>query len=260
MLNEIVAHKQRELAERKAREPLDVLRRRLSDGPRASFRESLQQPRINVIAEIKYRSPSRGEFPCQQEPLEIAETYAENGAAAVSVLTDERFFAGSGRFLEQIHEKLPELPLLRKDFILDPYQVTEAALWGASAFLLIAACLDDGQLVALQAAGADHGLDALVEVHDARELERAVESGARIIGVNNRDLRTFEVDLETSFQVARRLEGESGYLLVSESGIRERVQIEELRDAGFAAFLIGSYFMESDDPGSRLAELLGEAK
>ncbi len=257
MLDTIVAQKRLELREEKACESLAALHRRLDPRPRAPFRAALERDTVNVIAEVKYSSPSRGDFPCRLAPEKVARRYALNGAAALSVLTDRSFFKGSPEHLQEIHRELPELPLLRKDFIIDPYQVAQAAAWGASAYLLIVASLTDPELVQLRSAATDYQLEALVEVHDPWDLERALESRSRLIGVNNRDLKTFQVDLATSFRLARRVEGESGLLLVSESGITERTQIEELRGAGFSAFLIGSHFMESEDPGSPLARLLG---
>lgn len=257
MLDRIIAHKRRELQEQKGRAPLQELEKRVPEAPPAGFRAALEDSGVRIIAEIKYASPSRGDFPCRKPPAELARAYAKAGAAAVSVLTDGRFFKGSPDHLQAVRQELPEMPLLRKDFVLEPYQVLEAAAWGASAYLLIAAALKDGELAPLLSVGADYRVEPLVEVHDLWELERAVELGCRTIGVNNRNLKTFEINLNTSFELARRLEGETGYLLVSESGITERSQILELRGAGYSAFLIGSHFMESADPGKRLAELTG---
>ena len=256
MLDRILARKQQDLEEAKERVPLAELLA-VDPGRRApSFEAALTRPRINVIAEIKYHSPSRGAFACRLAPQEIGRLYLDNGAAAISVLTEKHFFHGDLGFIRTVREQETGLPLLRKDFICDAYQLAEARAHGASAYLLIVACLSPGRLKELIRDGRDHQLDALVEVHDAFELEAAVESGARIIGVNNRDLRTFNVDLDTSFKLARMLEGETGFVLVSESGIREHVQLLELRDAGFDAFLVGSLLMDSDDPGAGLRELL----
>ena len=256
MLDRILARKRLDLEEARARVPLAELLEAGPGRPAPSFEAALTRPQINVIAEIKYRSPSRGAFTCRLPPREIGRLYLENGAAAISVLTEKHFFHGDLEFLRTVSEQETGLPLLRKDFIFDAYQLAEARAHGASAFLLIAACLSPERLQALIRAGQDFQLDALVEVHDAFELETAVESGARIIGVNNRDLRTFNVDLNTSFNLARLLEGETGFVLVSESGIREPVQLLELRDAGFDAFLVGSLLMDSADPGAGLRELL----
>ncbi len=279
-LEEIVLHKREEVALRKAEKPEDELRRTLPERQLPLLGETLGRDELNIIAEIKYRSPSHGPFRCRKAPAEVAADYVRAGAAALSVLTDERYFDGRLEYLAQLYEAqwaahaaaesgneeafrrwstgdelLPLVPLLRKDFIIDRYQVMEAAAAGASAYLLIVACLAPGELQSLLHLGEDLGLEALVEIHDPFELETAVEAGARLIGVNNRNLRTFEVDLSTSFDIARRLEGEPGYRLVAESGLSERTQLEELRDAGFAGFLIGSAFMEHDEPGEALADL-----
>ena len=216
----------------------------------------LSQPGVNIVAEIKYRSPSRGAFTCQLGPSDLAEVYAQNGARALSILTEKKYFDGDLGFLEEARRQ-SELPLLRKDFIVERYQVAEARVRGASAFLLIVSCLSSAELRDLISYGKDLQLDALVEVHDSFELERVMESGALIIGVNNRNLSTFEVDIQTSFELARRLEGEEGRILVCESGIREHTQIKELQDAGFSAFLIGSTLMDSSDPGETLRHLRG---
>ncbi len=256
MLDRILARKKQDVEEAQARIPLAELLE-ADPGPAVpSFEAALTRPQINVIAEIKYQSPSRGAFTCRLPPEEIARLYLDNGAAAISVLTERHFFHGDLEFIRTVRDQETGLPLLRKDFIFDAYQLAEARAHGASACLLITACLSPERLRELIRAVRDFRLDALVEVHDGFELERAVESGARIIGVNNRDLRTFDVDLNTSFELARLLEGETGFVLVSESGIREHVQLLELRDAGFHAFLVGSLLMDSDDPGSGLRELL----
>ena len=238
--------------------PMDELVRQISEEPRPSFRSAVTQAGINVIAEIKYKSPSRGSFTCQLPALELAKMYSENGARALSVLTERRYFDGDLHFLREISEDLEEMPLLRKDFILDRYQVVESRVNGASACLFIVACLKGNELGDLIACAADWGLDALVEIHGPHELEQAVESGAIIIGVNNRDLRTFAVDIATSFDIARRMERETGYVLVSESGIKAHSQLLELQDAGFNAFLVGSTLMDSPDPGKKLRELRGD--
>ncbi len=270
MLDEILKTKRLEIDQAKQETPLrDLLKGLPGEHPQTpSFVEALRQPQVNIIAEIKYRSPSHGPFKTQLPPQEVAGIYARNGASAISVLTDKTYFAGNLENLrlaaktdrkEEDEEPLPQLPLLRKDFILDRYQVAEAAVYGASAYLLIVACLTPGMLHELQVYGREeYGLDALVEVHDPLELERAVESDAKLIGVNNRNLRTFHVDLDVSFDIAKRMEGEKGYTLVSESGISEYQQIDELRDAGYSAFLVGGLLMDSPDPGQALRRLRGE--
>ena len=258
VLEEIVASTKQELIQIKERVPLERLLGRIPEEPPVSFISALAQPGVNIIAEIKYKSPSRGEFACQLPCLELAGIYSENGAVALSVLTEKIYFSGDLSFLQEIAEEQPELALLRKDFIVDPYQVVEARSSGACAYLLIVSCLSEQQLQSLIHYGQEFQLDALVEVHDPFELEKAINAGAGIIGVNNRNLRTFEVDLDTSFDIARRMEGEGGYTLISESGIEEHSQIAELQDAGFQAFLVGSILMDSSDPGKKLRQLRGE--
>lgn len=260
MLDEILAAKRIELAEKVAALPFDAILRRIPGQSPPSLAKSLDGPQVNVIAEIKYRSPSRGDFPCTLPPDRVARQYADNGAAAISVLTDQRFFNGDLANLEAVRRELPDMPLLRKDFILDRYQVVEARVGGASACLLIAAALETAELASLVSLAADYRMEALVEIHDAHELEEAISSGARMIGVNNRNLRTFEVDLRISFDLARRMEGETGYRLVTESGLKDPSAILELRDAGYCGFLIGSALMESDSPGEKLGELLAACR
>lgn len=256
MLKEIVAFKRQELIKTKQRLSMQELLEQLPEEAPLSFESALSQPGVNIVAEIKYRSPSRGAFTCQLGPSDLAEVYAQNGARALSILTEKKYFDGDLRFLEEVRRQ-SELPLLRKDFIVERYQVAEARVRGASAFLLIVSCLSSAELRDLISYGKDLQLEALVEVHDSFELERVMESGALIIGVNNRNLSTFEVDIQTSFELARRLEGEEGRILVCESGIREHTQIKELQDAGFSAFLIGSTLMDSSDPGETLRQLRG---
>ncbi len=258
MLDRIVASKKQELIQTKENVPLEKLLGTIPEQPPVSLRSALAQPGVNIIAEIKYKSPSRGEFACQLPCLDLAGIYSENGAVALSVLTEKTYFSGDLSFLKEIAQEKPDLPLLRKDFIVDSYQVVEARSSGACAYLLIVSCLDEQQLQGLIQYGQEFQLGALVEVHDPFELEKALNAGARIIGVNNRNLQTFEVDLDTSFDIARRMEGEEGHTLVSESGIKEHSQIAELQDAGFQAFLVGSILMDSSDPGEKLRQLRGE--
>lgn len=277
MLSKIIEDKRTEIAARKGnRETPPFSELVTEEAP--SFRAAISRDKCNVIAEIKYQSPSHGPFLCQDSPEDIAAGYVRAGAAAISVLTDEKHFHGSLDHLRRVRAALDGLeeahaaeaesqrevrasrtPLLRKDFILDPVQVNDARRFGASAFLLIAACLSVDELRSLRSHGEELGMESLVEVHDAFELEAAIDSGASMIGVNNRNLRTFEVDLQTSFDLARRMEGETGHLLVAESGISEPSQLRELRDAGFSAFLIGTILMNSISPERRLSELLQAA-
>ena len=258
VLEQIVASKRQELIQTKESAPLEDLLGRIPEGPPVSLGSALTLPGVNIIAEIKYKSPSRGDFACQLSCRDLAGIYSENGAVAVSVLTEKSYFSGDLSFLREIAEERPDLPLLRKDFMVDHYQVVEARSSGASAYLLIVSCLSEQELKSLIHSGQDFQLDALVEVHGPFELEKAVNSGAHLIGVNNRNLRTFEVDLDTSFDIARRMEGEAGYTLISESGIEQHSQIVELQDAGFQAFLVGSILMDSSDPGEKLRQLRGE--
>lgn len=258
MLDQIVEFKKQELLQTKESVPLEKLLGEIPDEAPVSLSKALAQPGVNIIAEIKYRSPSRGEFACQLPCLGLAGIYSENGAAALSVLTEKKYFSGDLSFLQEIAQQKPELALLRKDFIVDRYQIVEARSSGASAYLLIVSCLEERQLQSLIQYGQEFQLDALVEIHDPFELETAIRGGARIIGVNNRNLRNFEVDLDTSFDIARRMEGETGYTLISESGIEHHSQIAELQDAGFQAFLVGSILMDSSDPGKKLRQLRGE--
>ena len=258
MLDQIVASKKQELIQTKESVPLEKLLGQIPEEPPVSLKAALAKPEVNIIAEIKYKSPSRGEFACQLPCLDLAGIYSSNGAVALSVLTETSYFSGNLSFLKEIAQAKPDLALLRKDFIVDSYQVVEARSSGACAYLLIVSCLDEPRLQSLIHYGQEFQLDALVEVHDPFELEKAVNAGASIIGVNNRNLQTFEVDLDTSFDIARRMEGEEGYTLISESGIEEHSQIVELQDAGFQAFLVGSIFMDSSDPGEKLRQLRGE--
>ena len=208
---------------------------------------------INIIAEIKQRSPSKGVICADFNPVRIAESYASGGAAALSVLCEEDFFGGSLEHLETVRERV-ELPLLRKDFIFDEYQLYEAALAGADAVLLIAAILEVELLGRLIELAKQLGLDALVEVHSKDEMEGAGRAGASIIGVNNRDLTTFHVDLKTSLRLAPT--APKGAILVSESGISKRSDIEMLKTVGFGGFLVGEHLMRADNPGDALKSLI----
>jgi indole-3-glycerol phosphate synthase len=255
ILEQIVERKRERLEEAKLRRPLKELR---ASAPTiigaGRFISPLRNDGINVIAEIKRRSPSRGVIRDKFDPVGIARNYTANGAAAISVLTEEDFFDGSLGHLSAVRD-VTHLPLLRKDFIFDIYQLYEALHAGATAILLIAAMLEAAQIKEFIAEARYLGLDALVEVHDREELEKAVESGAQLLGVNNRNLRTFETTIETSLQLAAELP--DSLTLVSESGIRTREDIARLRAAGFHAFLIGEELMRAEDEGKALKELLG---
>jgi indole-3-glycerol phosphate synthase len=215
-----------------------------------------QADRVNVIAEIKQRSPSKGIICEDFDPVRIAESYASGGAAALSVLCEEDFFGGSLAHLEAIR-RCVDLPLLRKDFIFDAYQLYESRVAGADAVLLIVAILEDELLAKLIGLANELGLEALVEVHSAEEMTRAARGGASIIGVNNRDLTTFTVDLDTSIQLAPL--APEGAILVSESGINTGPDIRRLRSAGFSGFLVGEHLMRAQDPGEALRRLIEEA-
>lgn len=250
ILARIVAHKKQELAA--ASVPFDELEQRASTRARRDFAAALQSRKPAVIAEIKKASPSKGVLSAQFDPPAIASQYEAGGAAALSVLTDARFFQGSVEDLQAARSSVA-LPVLRKDFTIDPYHVVEAAAAGADAILLIAAILSEREMRDLRELAESFGMAALVEVHDEAELAPAVASGARMIGVNNRNLHTFEVTLETSLRLAERTP--EGAIKVSESGIHGRADIERLRAAGYSAFLIGEHLMRSGDPAQALGEL-----
>jgi indole-3-glycerol phosphate synthase len=219
-----------------------------------SFYDALaRDDRLNLIAEIKKASPSKGLLREEYDPVEIAIDYESHGAAAISILTEEDHFLGSLEHLQRVRPNVSR-PLLRKDFIFDPYQVYEAAGAGADAILLIVAILDAATLASLIQLAEQAGLDALVEVHDRHELNTALGAGAKIIGINNRNLKTFTVDLHTTLQLAPHVPDAA--ILVSESGIHTADDIRMLRDAGCDAFLIGEAFMKSEKPGRALRELM----
>jgi len=257
-LAEIVARKRQRVAAAKelaSHEAIELAARQVRQAAQShAFGAALREPnRINVIGEFKRRSPSKGVIRIDANPGTIAQDYERGGAAAISVLTEEDFFAGSLNDLRAVRQ-VTSLPILRKDFIFEEYQVFESAAAGADAILLIVASLDDDALRRLRAlAEEDLNMDALVEVHDREESERAIGSGASLIGVNNRNLATFEVSLETSIELAAHVR--SGALLVSESGIETADDIKRLRDAGYQAFLIGESLMRADDPRAALSEL-----
>lgn len=255
ILSQIVARRRVRLEEAKSRVPLSELRGRLG-APRAGGRmvNALRRAGVNVIAEVKRRSPSRGVIREEFDPVAIARNYTAGGAAAISVLTEEDYFDGHLDYLRAARE-VTSLPLLRKDFIFDEYQVFEGAEAGADAVLLIAGMLDRPRFSDLLATAHGLGLDALVEVHDAVEAEEVLREDVRLLGINNRDLRTFVTDLETSVRLAAALP--RSLTLVSESGIRTRADIDRLRAAGFHAFLIGEELMRAGDEGAALERLTG---
>lgn len=257
LLRTIVAATQRITETRRAREPLAALEARAAAAqPRgARFEASLGMAgRANVIAECKRRSPSRGVLAADYDPVRIARQYEAGGAAAVSVLTEPTFFDGALEHLAAVRAAIA-LPVLRKDFIVDEYQLFEARAAGADAVLLIVAALAQQDLVRLQARAWELGLAALVEVHDEQELARAIDGGARVIGVNNRNLKTLAVDVDASYRLAARMP--AGVVAVSESGLQSRADLERLSAAGYRAFLIGERFMTDADPARAIAALIG---
>ncbi len=257
ILDRIVAAKREELAAAKAALPLAALKARLAEAPVARpFARALRTPGISLIAEVKKASPSRGVLRADFDPVALAKEYADAGAAAISVLTDEEHFQGSLAHLAAIRGELPDgPPLLRKDFLFDKYQLYEARCSGADAVLLIAAILERPALAALIALAKALGMDALVEVHDEIELERAESAGAEMIGINNRDLRTFEVDLATTERLAPLAPPEA--TIVAESGIFTRDDVRRLGKCGAHAVLIGEALVTAVDPGAKVKELFG---
>lgn len=265
VLDAIVAAAHRRVEVARARRGFDALERALADGPsRASgaspgaFARALSAPGVRVIAECKRRSPSRGILRADYDPVAIASRYQDVGAAAVSVLTEPGFFDGSLDHLVAVRAACPELPVLRKDFTVDAYQIAEAAVAGASAVLLIVAALDQPTLERLLGYAAQVGVDVLTEVHDEEEAHRAVDAGAAIVGVNNRNLKTLEVSLDTSHRLAPLLA--SARVRVAESGLRSGADVAALMRAGYDAFLVGERFMTDADPGEGLAAMLAQAR
>jgi len=257
ILDRIVEARRAAMENRRRLHPLPVLRMAVKAAtPPRDFPGALRAPGLNVIAELKKASPSRGVLRQGFDAKSLGTSLAAAGAAALSVLTEEEFFQGSLTNL-RVARAAVSVPVLRKDFIFDPWQVWEARSIDADSFLLIVAILSDGQLSELLAAGRELGMEALVEVHSQEELRRALAAGARIIGVNNRDLRTFTVTLDTSLSLIREIPREC--VAVSESGLRSAADLNRLRDAGFHAFLIGEALMQAADPAAALRALLGAA-
>ena len=257
ILNRIVAVKRDEVPAARALRPESALQALVAqqDAPRGfanALRSKLAAGQPAVIAEIKKASPSKGVIREHFVPAEIAATYARNGAACLSVLTDVQFFQGHADYLRQARAACP-LPVLRKDFMVDPYQVLEARAMGADCILLIAACLSDTQMAELEACATELGLDVLVEVHDGDELDRALRLATPLVGINNRNLRTFEVSLDTTLGLQHRVPADR--LLITESAIVNRADVQRMRAAGVHAFLVGEAFMRAPDPGQALASL-----
>jgi indole-3-glycerol phosphate synthase len=257
ILEKILAVKHEEVAVAKQRRPLIALRRdaEQADKPRdfiGALRAKISAGLPAVIAEIKKASPSKGVLRPDFDAVAIAASYARHGAACLSVLTDEQFFMGSRDYLVQAR-KASALPVLRKDFIVDPYQIYEARAMGADCILLIVAALDDDAMAGLEHVAMELGMAVLVEVHDANEFERALNLRTALLGINNRNLRTFETRLETTLELLDRIP--QGKLVVTESGILAAGDVERMRSAGVEAFLVGEAFMRAADPGEALAGL-----
>jgi indole-3-glycerol phosphate synthase len=257
ILRKIVAVKREEIAAARRRRDEASLRRdaELLGGQRdfiGALRATIAAGRAGVIAEVKKASPSKGVLRERFVPAEIAASYERGGAACLSVLTDVQFFQGSGEFLQEARAACV-LPVLRKDFMVDAYQVFEARAMGADCILLIAACLDDAQMADLEAQAQALGMAVLVEVHDGRELDRALRLQTPLVGINNRNLRSFEVTLDTTLGLLAQVPADR--LLVTESGILAAADVARMRSAGVNAFLVGEAFMRAEDPGAALAAL-----
>jgi len=259
ILEEIVAHKRKELKELKGILPLHDLAEKVEEylendkRHTLSMRQSLAESDSGIIAEFKRRSPSKGWIKEDGEPTVIPPSYAENGAAALSILTDEKFFGGKLKFIQQARPLVPPTPILRKDFIIDEYQLLQARQIGADAVLLIAACLSKQKCKELARKAHALGLETLLEVHSEPELEY-IGDNIDMVGVNNRNLGTFHTDVQNSYRLSNLLPKD--YLLVSESGISNPLTVRELRQAGFRGFLIGETFMKTPNPGLALKEFI----
>ena len=265
ILNRILAVKQEEVSAAKKYRALGSVREEVETdsglrqdvrGFERALRAKIRQKKAGVIAEVKKASPSKGVIREPFYPEKIAESYAEHGAACLSVLTDRHFFQGAPEYL-QAARKVCDLPVLRKDFIIDFYQVYEARLWRADCLLLIVAALDQGLMVELEACAIELGMDVLLEVHDADELERALQLKTPLLGINNRNLRTFETALQNTLDLLPQVP--TNRLVVTESGILTREDVTRMRDADVHAFLVGEAFMRAADPGQALAGLFDTA-
>jgi indole-3-glycerol phosphate synthase len=252
ILDQILELKRAEVAAAKKRAPLERLSRQAQ--PRRDFVGALRAKKPAVIAEIKRASPSKGLLRAEFDPAAIARSYEKGGAACISVLTDTQFFQGSAGHLKAARAAC-DLPVLRKDFVIDPYQVHESRAMGADCILLIAACLSGQQMAELESLAHGLRMAVLVEVHDGAELDLALRLKTPLIGVNNRNLKTFETRLETSLELLPRVPEDR--IVVAESGILSRSDVAKLRSGGIGAFLVGEAFMRAPDPGQALAELFG---
>lgn len=257
VLKTILQRKAAEVAERSQKTDIPTLRAKLEGAPAvrgftAQLREHIALGRAGVIAEIKRASPSQGVIREDFDPTALAQSYAEGGASCLSVLTDEDFFQGSDAYMQQARAACT-LPVLRKDFVIDPYQVYESRVLGADCVLLIVAALGDAMMLELNQLAHELGMDVLVEVHTEEELERALVLQPELLGINNRDLHTFHTDIQTSIRFKERVPADS--LLVTESGIHSREDVELMRANGIHAFLVGESMMRAPDPGAKLREL-----
>ena len=261
ILTKIVAVKREELAVLLRQKPLAAVRADAESRLQTrdfvgALRQKISAGKPAVIAEVKKASPSKGVLRADFIPADIAQSYAEFGAACLSVLTDHQFFQGSIEYLKQARASCG-LPVLRKDFMVDAYQIYESRVVGADCILLIAAILDDQQMKDMEALAVSLDMAVLVEVHDAAELERGLKLKTPLIGINNRNLKTFEVSLDTTFELMGRVPADR--VLVTESGIVSPADVKRLRDAKISAFLVGEAFMRAEEPGEALAELFGKA-
>lgn len=256
ILQKIIENRRKETARQKEILPIMELREMLADmPPTLDFEKAIRGRACAVIAEVKRSSPSKGRIREDFDPVKIARTYELYGASALSVLTERRFFEGNNAYVPRIRRAV-RLPILRKDFIVDPYQISETRVLGADALLLIARILEAGQLQEFIGLSSELGLASLVEVHDEADLEKAITSGARIVGINNRDLDTFRTDFGVSMRLAPLIP--RGLTRVSESGISTRDDVEDVVAAGFHAILVGESLMRQKDIGKKLRELLGQ--
>lgn len=257
ILVKILDRKKEEIADRSKKIPLGIMQQlaEVADEPRGfvdAMSRKIADGQAGVIAEIKKASPSKGLLRENFQPAEIAASYAENGAACLSVLTDRDFFQGHEEYLQQAR-KACDLPVIRKDFIIDPYQVFEARAINADCILLIVSALDDNQLEDLSQMAMQLGMDVLVEVHDEAELERGLVMNLPLIGINNRNLRTFDTSLDTTLSLLRRIP--EGHIVVTESGIHTQDDVKLMRDNNVHGFLVGEAFMRAEDPGQELKKL-----
>lgn len=257
ILDEILAHKATEVAARRKLRPLAEIESVLNGLPPTrgfvqALKQTIQRGEAAVIAEVKKASPSKGVIREDFQPVEIASSYQAGGAACLSVLTDEKYFQGSDQYLQAIRSAV-ELPLLRKEFIIDAYQIPESRLLGADCILLIVSALDRTKLRAFHDQATELGLDVLIEVHDEAELQIALELNPRLVGINNRNLKTFETSLHNTFKLLDQVPDD--VLVVTESGIHSRDDVRQMREQNVHAFLVGEAFMRAEDPGAELRKL-----